>query len=119
MSVQIETEQTQKSGGRRRNRNRNQKMKRDEPNSQHEAPLTDGTTTVAEQSNESGIPGKEESVTEDTDICFICAENVKYYSVSECNHRTCHVCALRLRALYKKKECTFCNLEVRLQMELP
>ena len=44
------------------------------------------------------------------DICWICAEQVKYYAVSECNHRTCHVCALRLRALYKKLECTFCKV---------
>ncbi|KAJ7706693.1 hypothetical protein B0H17DRAFT_972658 [Mycena rosella] len=42
-------------------------------------------------------------------ICWICAEPVKYYAVSECNHRTCHVCALRLRALYKKTDCTFCK----------
>ncbi|KAG6811707.1 hypothetical protein H0H92_006164 [Tricholoma furcatifolium] len=45
----------------------------------------------------------------DSDMCWICAEPVKYHSVSECNHRTCHVCALRLRALYKKLECTFCK----------
>jgi hypothetical protein len=44
------------------------------------------------------------------DICWLCAEPVKYYSVSECNHRTCHVCAVRLRALYKKMECTFCKV---------
>ncbi|KAJ7049399.1 hypothetical protein C8F01DRAFT_1378644 [Mycena amicta] len=46
---------------------------------------------------------------EDRATCWICAEPVKYYAVSECNHRTCHVCSLRLRALYKKKECTFCK----------
>ncbi|KAG5642923.1 hypothetical protein DXG03_001874 [Asterophora parasitica] len=46
---------------------------------------------------------------DDADVCWICAEPVKYYSVSECNHRTCHVCALRLRALYKKTDCTFCK----------
>lgn len=46
----------------------------------------------------------------DEAICFICAEPVKYYSVSLCNHRTCHVCALRLRALYKKLDCTFCKV---------
>lgn len=46
-------------------------------------------------------------------VCWICAEPVKYYSVSECNHRTCHVCALRLRALYKKLECTFCKVSIR------
>ncbi|KAF8175993.1 hypothetical protein BJ912DRAFT_1146929 [Pholiota molesta] len=44
------------------------------------------------------------------EVCWICAEPVKYYSVSECNHRTCHVCALRLRALYKKTQCTFCKV---------
>lgn len=43
-------------------------------------------------------------------ICWICAEPVKYYSVSTCNHRTCHVCALRLRALYKKLDCAFCKV---------
>jgi hypothetical protein len=47
--------------------------------------------------------------TDGIDTCWICAEPVKYWSVSECNHRTCHVCALRLRALYKKMECTFCK----------
>ncbi|KAJ7279657.1 hypothetical protein C8J57DRAFT_136041 [Mycena rebaudengoi] len=46
---------------------------------------------------------------EDGAICWICAEPVKYYALSECNHRTCHVCALRLRALYKKTDCTFCK----------
>jgi len=44
-------------------------------------------------------------------VCFICAEPVKYFAVSTCNHRTCHVCSLRLRALYKKRECTFCKAE--------
>ncbi|EKM55123.1 uncharacterized protein PHACADRAFT_173202 [Phanerochaete carnosa HHB-10118-sp] len=45
----------------------------------------------------------------DDAVCWICAEPVKYYALSECGHRTCHVCALRLRALYKKTECTFCK----------
>ncbi|KAL1716434.1 hypothetical protein EV715DRAFT_205332 [Schizophyllum commune] len=45
----------------------------------------------------------------DVPVCFICAEPVKYYAVSACNHRTCHVCSLRLRALYKKTDCTFCK----------
>ncbi|GJE90693.1 hypothetical protein PsYK624_068370 [Phanerochaete sordida] len=45
----------------------------------------------------------------DDAVCWICAEPVKYYALSECGHRTCHVCALRLRALYKKMECTFCK----------
>ncbi|KAF8337638.1 uncharacterized protein EI90DRAFT_3152271, partial [Cantharellus anzutake] len=43
------------------------------------------------------------------DSCLICAEPVKYYAISSCNHRTCHQCALRWRALYKKHECAFCK----------
>jgi len=49
-------------------------------------------------------------------VCWICAEPVKYYSVSTCNHRTCHVCALRLRALYKKLDCAFCKVCVQLHL---
>ncbi|KAI0780465.1 hypothetical protein BD413DRAFT_463543 [Trametes elegans] len=51
----------------------------------------------------------ESTAADDGAVCWICAEPVKYWSLSECNHRTCHVCALRLRALYKKLECTFCK----------
>lgn len=41
--------------------------------------------------------------------CFICAEQIQYWSIGACGHATCHVCAIRLRVLYKKKECTFCK----------
>lgn len=53
-----------------------------------------------------GVDGEEEEV----DTCYICAEPVKYYALGTCSHRTCHVCSLRLRALYKKRECTFCKV---------
>ncbi|GAA6025087.1 hypothetical protein JCM11491_004775 [Sporobolomyces phaffii] len=43
--------------------------------------------------------------------CFICAEPVQYWALGRCNHRTCHTCSIRLRALYKKRECTFCKTE--------
>lgn len=43
-------------------------------------------------------------------ICFICAEPVQYWALGSCNHRTCHTCSIRLRALYKKRECTFCKV---------
>jgi hypothetical protein len=56
------------------------------------------------------VDGNEIADTDPDDVCFICAEPVKYYSVSACNHRTCHVCSLRLRALYKKLDCTFCKV---------
>ncbi|KAJ7453217.1 hypothetical protein FB451DRAFT_1145061 [Mycena latifolia] len=69
---------------------------------------------VAEKGEEVSIvapaPTTEEAEQEeDSAVCWICAEPIKYYAVSECNHRTCHVCALRLRALYKKNDCTFCK----------
>jgi len=68
-------------------------------------PTVTGPTTVAENAGAT-------SPDDDTGICWICAEPVKYYSVSECNHRTCHVCALRLRALWKRQDCTFCKVHL-------
>ncbi|CAI7672489.1 unnamed protein product [Penicillium bialowiezense] len=55
-----------------------------------------------------------EAATDDADdgeVCFICASTVEHTSVSPCNHRTCHICALRLRALYKNKACAHCRTE--------
>ncbi|KAI9281814.1 hypothetical protein BY458DRAFT_552596 [Sporodiniella umbellata] len=45
------------------------------------------------------------------DFCFICTESVKYYALAPCGHRTCHMCTLRLRALYKTKQCAYCKVE--------
>jgi Zinc finger, C3HC4 type (RING finger) len=47
---------------------------------------------------------------DDGEICFICASKVEHISVAPCNHRTCHICALRLRALYKTKACAHCRV---------
>ncbi|KAG7100058.1 hypothetical protein E1B28_001843 [Marasmius oreades] len=65
-------------------------------------------TDVPSEKKDTAKPEEAEKEEEEA-VCWICAEPVKYYSVSACNHRTCHVCALRLRALYKKKDCTFCK----------
>ena len=46
------------------------------------------------------------------ELCFICADPIKLTSVAPCDHRTCHICALRLRVLYKKDECTFCKSKI-------
>lgn len=66
--------------------------------------------TVVPAGIKASAPAEDE---EEEAVCWICAEPVKYYAVSSCNHRTCHVCALRLRALYKKKDCTFCKVRSR------
>jgi len=47
---------------------------------------------------------------EDRPQCFICTENIVIFAVSDCNHRTCHLCSLRLRALYKTKNCAYCKV---------
>lgn len=66
-----------------------------------------GAVETEKKIDEQGVAdaGVEESA-----VCWICAEQVKFFCLSECNHRTCHICALRLRALYKKLECTFCKV---------
>lgn len=51
---------------------------------------------------------------DDGEVCFICASSVAHTSVSPCNHRTCHICALRLRALYKAKTCAHCRVRLPL-----
>ncbi|EAU80632.2 cytoplasmic protein [Coprinopsis cinerea okayama7 len=54
-------------------------------------PVDEATTDPQAQSQTavSGA-GLEPSEGGDQDVCWICAESVKYYSVSACNHRTCH-----------------------------
>ncbi|KAI1761924.1 hypothetical protein GGR53DRAFT_522048 [Hypoxylon sp. FL1150] len=59
----------------------------------------------------SSAPGeaKGEEGDVEAEVCFICASPVIHQSVAPCNHRTCHICALRMRALYKNKECAHCR----------
>ena len=83
---------------------------------------TDGSASSEEkepqtvQNEETKVDNQVDNVEADADdaVCWICAEPVKYYALSECGHRTCHVCALRLRALYKKMDCTFCKASITL-----
>ncbi|KAG8217953.1 hypothetical protein J3R82DRAFT_6124 [Butyriboletus roseoflavus] len=77
-----------------------------EPETKLSANATSKSST-ANNANAGAAANEDEDAT--AAVCWICAEPVKYYSLSACNHRTCHVCALRLRALYKKLECTFCK----------
>ncbi|KAL5448563.1 hypothetical protein PMIN06_007144 [Paraphaeosphaeria minitans] len=48
---------------------------------------------------------------EEGEVCFICASPVQHTAVAPCNHRSCHICSLRLRALYKTKACAHCRAE--------
>jgi E3 ubiquitin-protein ligase ZNF598 len=75
-----------------------QKARATEPEQPKPQPLTPNGILPAEEGEEG-------------DVCHICAETMdkKAYAVAECNHRTCYTCALRLRALYKRLDCTFCK----------
>ncbi|POS81285.1 hypothetical protein DHEL01_v200335 [Diaporthe helianthi] len=46
---------------------------------------------------------------DEDEVCFICANPIQHHSVAPCNHKTCHICSLRLRALYKNKHCAHCR----------
>jgi E3 ubiquitin-protein ligase ZNF598 len=61
---------------------------------------------------ETGVIDQVTSVEPDSEaeVCFICASPVVHNSVAPCNHRTCHICALRMRALYKTKDCAHCRV---------
>lgn len=70
--------------------------------------ITDTTTLEGEALAIDNRPEGEKD--EDADVCFICASPVVHSSVAPCNHRTCHICALRLRALYKTTACAHCRV---------
>ncbi|OBW64177.1 MAG: hypothetical protein AUREO_057560 [Aureobasidium pullulans] len=55
------------------------------------------------------VPQGEDGEDVEAEVCFICASPVVHQSVAPCNHRTCHICSLRLRALYKTKTCAHCR----------
>jgi len=44
--------------------------------------------------------------------CFICTELISWFAVGECDHRVCHICSVRLRALYKTKACALCKVSL-------
>ncbi|KAJ1971572.1 hypothetical protein H4R35_005185 [Dimargaris xerosporica] len=46
------------------------------------------------------------------EICFICANEIRFQAIGPCDHPTCHLCSLRLRSLYKTKACPYCKTEV-------
>lgn len=57
------------------------------------------------------VKGNTDSTSFNENGCIICTEPITFYAVADCNHRTCHLCSLRLRALYKIKNCAYCKTE--------
>lgn len=58
------------------------------------------------------LTGDDETTVEERELCFICASTIEHLSIAPCNHQTCHICALRLRALYKKRDCSYCKVSL-------
>ncbi|RKP39561.1 hypothetical protein BJ085DRAFT_20324, partial [Dimargaris cristalligena] len=55
---------------------------------------------------------KETPEVDDSDVCIICTHPIKYQAMGSCDHPTCHICTLRLRALYKNNACPYCKTEL-------
>jgi hypothetical protein len=112
MPPQNQTVKTATTGQPNTNRRGSKRSRGQGDTPQNDTPQSQGVSPPpqAAQRIEDTAQDETEDLGSEDGSCWICAEPVKYYSVSECNHRTCHVCALRLRALYKKFECTFCKV---------
>jgi hypothetical protein len=63
-------------------------------------------------------PDDDQMTVASSEVCIICASPVVYTAVSPCNHQTCHICSLRLRALYKSKACAHCRVSFNLSLVL-
>ena len=73
--------------------------------------IGDDSNAETDGSSKRKANGEREGVNEvEAEVCFICASPVVHTSVAPCNHRTCHICALRMRALYKTKACAHCRV---------
>lgn len=68
-------------------------------------PATPQATTVVKPDADDVASDK------DSPVCFICADPVIYSAIALCTHTTCHICALRMRVLYKNRACAHCRTE--------
>lgn len=104
-----------KNNYRRRNNN---KKKTDKPEKKTEKPESSKKpeeTKALKGFKKVGRFTKDDEQDDDYDgeVCFICTRPIDYYAVAPCNHRTCHMCTLRLRVLYKTNNCAYCKAEAK------
>ncbi len=74
--------------------------------------LTKDATNAEGEDLTQGQDSRVEDEEDEGEVCFICASPVVYHSIAPCNHQTCHICALRLRALYKTRACAHCRVSL-------
>lgn len=70
-------------------------------------PPAQAPSTTAKAVTKDGDNAEEEEEEED---CFLCASEGLIWALPECGHKTCHVCSMRMRALFKNFDCTFCKV---------
>lgn len=75
-------------------------------------PPKDKTTTASHTGGykDAGLQqGQDHEDFDESQHCLICTEKIVYASYSACQHKTCHKCCLRQRALYKRNLCLVCR----------
>lgn len=70
-----------------------------------------GDADVHEGEDKTKLPVEIAGDEGEAEVCFICASPVVHNAIAPCNHRTCHICSLRLRALYKTRACAHCRTQ--------
>ena len=74
------------------------------------ARLTEAASNIQGDLGVSKEEPQDNAEAEDVEVCFICASPIDHTAIAPCNHQTCHICALRLRALYKTRACAHCRV---------
>ncbi|PLW12656.1 hypothetical protein PCANC_22134 [Puccinia coronata f. sp. avenae] len=75
-------------------------------------PRTKQSPLATAPQSQSTLIQKSSDAADSGETCLICAESIKYFALGSCSHRTCHICSIRMRALYKKRECALCKTEL-------
>jgi hypothetical protein len=73
-------------------------------------PRTKQSPPATAPQSQSTLIQKSSDAADSGETCLICAESIKYFALGSCSHRTCHICSIRMRALYKKRECALCKV---------
>lgn len=74
------------------------------------ARLTEAASLNQGEANAPTAAVQNDDAQDDAEVCFICASPIEHTAIGPCNHQTCHICALRLRALYKTRACAHCRV---------
>ncbi|CAK7245118.1 MAG: hypothetical protein STHCBS139747_006687 [Sporothrix thermara] len=91
-------------GGDRQGQNQNQNVSGEDGQ-----PQVSRKDPLLRQPQPSGEGAGDDAGDDDAEVCFICANPVVHHAIAPCNHLTCHICALRMRALYRTKDCPHCR----------